>query len=142
MDVYARIAARRGELDRLAAYFEWAGSKPVAGSGNGAAHARGYRAICRLTAAHLRAMPATRGDRSVVAWLERWERIAQRRMDAAGFDPCDRKPVPSLLWFADGIAWAARDAVAIVRSKSAVISDWGRLHEDRELSPGWHDIAA
>ncbi len=134
-DVYALIAARRAELDRLAGYFEWAASRPVAEAGRTGAELRGYRAMCKIAARMLREMPVGPSDRLIVAALERWERLCQRRMDAEGFSACDRAEVPSRLWFASGAAQAARDAVAVVRSGSADIRAWDRLPADREL--GW-----
>jgi len=120
------IAARRIELDQAGGYFAWAADSASAHAagvrGTEASYWRGRAALNRMTARYFRDCPV--GRDSVIAWLERWERICQRRMDAEGFTPClPGGPKRGYLFYADGIAMAARDALAVIRTGSALISD-------------------
>lgn len=122
------IAAKRIELDQAGAYFAWAADSASAHAagvcGTEASYWRGRTALNRMTARYFRECPVGRDGGGVIAWLERWERICQRRMDAEGFTPClPGGPKHGYLFYADGIAMAARDALAVIRTGSALISD-------------------
>ena len=121
----ARIMARRAKLDQLAGYFGWAAGVRITGSAGSRSEARGRAALNRMAGRYARDMPVGPDDRFFVAYLERWERICTRRMDAEGFAPGPgTKHAASYLWYANGVATAARDAIAIIRTGSIDIRDW------------------